>query len=202
MCNICHVPLDTRAAHKASRREALLDAAVTVIRRDGPRVSIEDVAREVGVTRPILYRYFGDRRGLHLAIAERFAVALMAELDRPLSSGSPPREALAATVDTYLAFVERDANVYRFLFRGGLTDEDRAFAHHLADRVAAVIAAGLADAGGDPSVAAAWGHALVGMVHMVGDWWVDARPMSRQRLVEVLVLLAWDGMGAGGRPRP
>lgn len=206
MCNICHVPLETRAesraAHKASRRETLLDAAVTVIRRDGPRVSIEDVAREVGVTRPILYRYFGDRRGLHLALAERFATALMAELDRPLSSGGPPRESFAATVDAYLAFVERDANVYRFLFRGGLTDEDRAFAHHLAGRIAAVIAAGLADAGGDPSVAEAWGHALVGMVHMAGDWWVDARPMPRERLVENLVLLAWDGMGGGGRPRP
>lgn len=202
MCNICHVPVDARAAHKASRREVLLDAAVAVIRRDGPRVAVEDVAREVGVTRPILYRYFGDRRGLHLALAERFASALMVELDRPLSSGGDPRQVLAATVDAYLAFVEADANVYRFLFRGGMTDEDRAFAHHVARRIADVLGDGLAAAGGDPSVAEPWAHALVGMVHMAGDWWVDERPVPRARLVESLVLLAWDGMGAGGRPRP
>jgi AcrR family transcriptional regulator len=202
---MCHVPAPAvpgRAAHKAARREDLIDAAVRVIRRDGPRVSIEDVAREVGVTRPILYRYFGDRRGLHLALAERFAQRLTAELDRPLTSGGPPRDVFAATVDTYLAFLDEDANVYRFLFGGGLGDEDRAFAHHLAHRIAEVMAAGLAAAGGDPSVAEAWGHALVGMVHMAGDWWVDQRPMPRERLVELLVLLGWDGMGGGGRPRP
>jgi AcrR family transcriptional regulator len=200
---MCHVLHASRTAHKAARREDLLDAAVRVIRRDGPGVAVEDVAREVGVSRPILYRYFGDRRGLHLAVSERFATRLMAELDGPLTSGAPPREAFAATVDAYLAFVEADANVYRFLFRdGGFGDEHKAFARHLAGRIAEVVAAGLAAGGGDSSVAEAWAHGLVGMVHLAGDWWVETRPFERQRLVDQLVALAWDGMGTGGLPRP
>lgn len=193
---------DLRAAHKAARREALIDAAVRVVRREGPDLSVEDVAREVGVTRPILYRYFGDRRGLHLAIAQRFAARLVAALDEPLARSGPPRQVFAATVDAYLAFVEDDADVYRFLFRdGGLGEEDRAVARHLAARIAAVMGPGLAAGGGDDTVTEVWSHALVGMVHMAGDWWVETRSMPREQLVEQIVLLAWDGMGAGGRPR-
>jgi AcrR family transcriptional regulator len=193
----------TRVAYKAERRERLLDAAVRVIRRDGAAVAVEDVAREVGVTRPVLYRYFGDRRGLHLAVAERFADQLMAELAGPLSGGGDPRDVFAATVDAYLAFIERDANVYRFLFRdAGLGDEHRAFARRLATRISEVMAEGLAAGGGDPSVAEAWSHGLVGMVHVAGDWWVEERPMTRHALVAQLVSLAWDGMGAGGQGRP
>lgn len=200
---MCHVPISARAEHKAARREELLDAAVRVIRRDGPAVAVEDVAKEVGVTRPILYRYFGDRGGLHLAVAERFATQLMAELEVPLTGTGEPRDVVAATVDAYLAFVERDVHVYRFLFRdGGLGEEQRVFSRHLAARIAAVIATGVAGAGGDPAVAEPWAHGLVGMVHMAGDWWVETRPMPRPRLVEHLVTLAWDGMGAAGLPRP
>ena len=59
------------AARRDARREAFLEAAVTVIRRDGAGASMETMAREAGVTKPILYRVFGDREGLLLALGER-----------------------------------------------------------------------------------------------------------------------------------
>ena len=41
-----------------------------------------------------------------------------------------------------------------------------------------------------------WGHAIVGMVHMAGDWWVDRRTFSREQVVGHLVDLLWDGLGS------
>jgi AcrR family transcriptional regulator len=55
------------------RREALLNAALAVITRDGPAASMDAMAAEAGITKPILYRHFGDRDGLIAAVANPFA---------------------------------------------------------------------------------------------------------------------------------
>ena len=61
------VPLQTRDA----RRESLLAAADLVVQRDGPSASMSAIAAEAGITKPILYRHFGDKSGLYAALAER-----------------------------------------------------------------------------------------------------------------------------------
>src|SRR5436853_6569415 len=104
-----------RAAKRAARRSELLDAASAAIRRDGAGVSMEALAAEAGVTKPILYKHFGDRDGLVAALAERFGGDLVAELEANLARDLPPEQLLRSTVDAYLAFIERDPHVYRFL---------------------------------------------------------------------------------------
>ena len=60
--------LEADAARRDARREEFLAAAITVIRREGAGASMEAIAREAGVTKPILYRVFGDREGLLIAL--------------------------------------------------------------------------------------------------------------------------------------
>src|SRR5918999_1941878 len=79
---------------KHSRRLDLLQAADRAIRRAGPAVSMDDVAAEAGVSRVVLYRYFGDKRGLYQAVAERYVAELMAELRKALRRTSDPRRRL------------------------------------------------------------------------------------------------------------
>src|SRR3954468_5476638 len=95
-----------RIERRATRRAQLLDAAVRAIRRDGPRVSMDAIAAEAGVTKPIVYRHFGDRVGLASALADQFGAALVAELDEALGQDLPPDQLLRATIETYLGFVE------------------------------------------------------------------------------------------------
>jgi AcrR family transcriptional regulator len=54
-------PAPTR---REQRRAELLEAALRVIRRGEGRVAMEDIAVEAGISRPILYRHFGDATGL------------------------------------------------------------------------------------------------------------------------------------------
>lgn len=198
----------SRAEHKASRREEILDAAVAVLRRadrsDGS-LSVEEVAGQLGVTRPIVYRYFGDRRGLALGVAERFAADLMESIDAALADPElAPRELLARTIDAYLAVVEKDANLYRYIFQeaGGLGSEQRGFVQDLAGRIAVVIGERLRAVGADTGPAEPWAFALIGMAHFAGDWWVERRSVTRARLVETLVQLSWDGLAAYAEPGP
>src|SRR5437763_1568648 len=79
-----------RSLRRAERRTELLEAAVRAIRRVGPTVSMDAIAAEAGVTKPIIYRHFGDRVGLASALAEQFGSQLVAELDHALTQDLPP----------------------------------------------------------------------------------------------------------------
>jgi AcrR family transcriptional regulator len=187
-----------------TRREEFVDAAVAVIRRDGPNVSMDRVAAELGVTKPILYRHVGDRRVLARALAARFAEELTTELRRALTSDRPPRDLLVQAIDAYVSFVERDPNVYRFLVRRAAVDDPETgallddFLRHISQEVAVVLGEQLRAVGADSGAAEPWAYGLVGMVQLAGDWWLERRTMPRARLVEYLAALVWSGMAGLG----
>ena len=76
------------------RRAELLDAAERAIRRVGPKASMDEIAAEAGITKPILYSHFGDKAGLVTARAERVATQLNETILRELATpaSSEPRE--------------------------------------------------------------------------------------------------------------
>jgi AcrR family transcriptional regulator len=54
---------------RAERRTQLLEAAIACIRRVGADASMEQIAAEAKVTKPVLYRYFRDKGDLYQAVA-------------------------------------------------------------------------------------------------------------------------------------
>jgi AcrR family transcriptional regulator len=189
---------------RQARREALLDAAVGAIRQHGPHVSMEDLARAAGVTKPILYRHFGHRDGLTAALATRFAHGLEATLQSALAAGNAPRETLEKTIDAYLEFVERDPEVYRFLVHRLIATPAHEelsvgnFLRQVAGQVALVLGEQLRTAGLDSGGAEPLAHGMVGMVHAAGDWWLERQTMPRSRLVQYIVEVLWSGLAGIG----
>jgi AcrR family transcriptional regulator len=188
-----------RVARRQKRRLELLDAAVVAIRREGPAVSMEVIAAEAGVTKPIIYKHFGDRSGLADAIGERFGTELVGALQQALSrTDLEPEELLRSTVDTYLEFVEREPQLYRFMIStvgpgdGGIGQAGLVLA--VGQRVAVVLGEQLRSAGRDSGPAEAWAFGIVGMVHLAGDWWLDRRTLTRERLADYLSSLLWHGL--------
>lgn len=194
-----------RQAQRDARRTVLVEAALEVIRRDGPRASMDRMAAEAGVTKPILYRHFGDRAGLVTAIGEYAFEQVSAALDKALHADVTPRQMVLSTIDAYLQFIESDQAVYRFLVHqagneavdtGSMLNEYIARAGR---QVALVLGEGLRAAGLDSGAAEPWAFGIVGMVHSAGDWWMDRATMPRTRLAEYLTSLIYDGLpGADG----
>jgi AcrR family transcriptional regulator len=184
------------------RRRLLLDAATAVVRAHGPRASMEAMAAAGGVTKPILYRHFGDRRGLVAAIGERFQQELGTAIQAALQSFGQTNDGggvLRATIDAYLSLVERETELYRFLVQQDArtgNEISSAFVARVVEQVAGVIAAGLEAAGRDPGPAELWSVGIVGMVHAAGDWWAQERPeLGRTDVVDGLTELLWNGLG-------
>lgn len=188
---------------RAARKAALVDAAMTAIRAHGPGVSMDEIAAQAGVAKPILYRYFGDRGGLVLAIAERFMAELRTVLRAALALPTgDPRSVLVSSIDAHVGLVQRDPDIYRFIVQRGTEapggpEKLQSFLNQVSAEVAVVLGDALRAAGRDSGLAEPWAVGMVGMVHEVSLWWAERQSMSRARLVDALATLLWSGLAPG-----
>jgi AcrR family transcriptional regulator len=181
-----------------ARREALLAAADLVVQRDGASASMATIAAEAGITKPILYRHFGDKSGLYAALAERHTDRLLDALVDALTAGGAARERVHRTIGTYLSVIEAEPQVYRFLMQSEEASPTRGPVRGFLRRLTELLTAGIAHELGltpDDLRATVWAAGIVGMVQSAGDWWLDSRQCSREELTDQLTDLLWGAYG-------
>jgi AcrR family transcriptional regulator len=189
-------PLPTLAG-RGSRREELIDAADRLIQRDGPAVSMASIAAEAGITKPILYRHFGDKGGLYAALAERHTQRLLLILQDALATGGTTRERVERTIGAYLATIEAEPQVYRFLVHSSefpaaaqAYGQVQSFLRRFSELLALGIASELGLKPGSVR-AETWARGIVGMVQTAGDWWLLTGSPDRDAVVRELTDLLW-----------
>ena len=112
------MPPTTSRLPAAERREQLLDVTKRIVTERGfHAVSIEAVAREAGITRPIVYGHFGDLTGLLEALVERESMRALGQLALvvPTDLGDDPRADLLAGYGGYLEAVAADPDTWRLV---------------------------------------------------------------------------------------
>src|SRR5687768_18621872 len=101
------------------RREQLLDVAKAIVSDDGfHAVSIEAVAREAGITRPIVYGHFRDLPGLLEALVEREGERALAQLEQFLpdvTADGTPLDILLGGLEAYLRAARSDPVTWRLV---------------------------------------------------------------------------------------
>jgi AcrR family transcriptional regulator len=101
----------------SQRREQLLDVTKAIVAARGfHAVSIEAVARDAGVSRPIVYGHFEDLHGLLEALVVRESARALEQLGGVLPSGlDEPRAQLVSALRAYLEAVEADPDTWRLV---------------------------------------------------------------------------------------
>jgi AcrR family transcriptional regulator len=183
------------------RREQLVEATLAAVGRHGAGVGMEEIAAEAGTSKTVVYRHFTDRAELYVAVCNRVASQLLPKLRSAIETGgSHPREMVAAAIETYLAFIEADPELYRFVVHQQTLDRPSSdpidgLSDLVGAQAAAAISVAMQQAGRDPAAAGAWGHGVVGLVRSAADWWLrSGRPMVRTELAAQLTELAWAGL--------
>jgi AcrR family transcriptional regulator len=172
---------------------------------------MDEMAAEAGITKPVLYRYFGDREGLIAAVADRFAADLVERLEGALAAAlrSPGRSSgvvadglIRSAIESYVAFIEEDPALYGFLTQQAAPASPALVAviERIAGSVAAVIRQIFAAEGLDPRPVETWAHGIVGMVHLAGASWARHPEISRDELVSDLVALVARGLTGAAVP--
>ena len=191
--------MSVNAPATRSRRRQLILAADRVIRRRGPNASMDEIAAEAGVTKPILYRHFGHKDGLQRVLVRRYLRAIYRSSEAQLGETNPRRR-IAHAVDAFLLTVEREPEIFRFVRAVATEQQDAASAagaivHRHAESIAQTTRQDLARLGLDVDAAEPWAHGIVGMMQFVASWWLEHPDVPRERLVNQLTTLLWDGFG-------
>jgi AcrR family transcriptional regulator len=181
------------------RRAQLLDVARQLFAERGfEAASIEEIAHRAGVSKPIVYEHFGTKEGIYEVVKDREVQALIAQVTEALV-GDHPRILLEQAATALLTYIETQTDGFRILVRESpVASTTGIFASVIGDiavQVEYILADQFKRRGYNTKLAPLYSHALVGMVALSGQWWLDARKPSRDDVTSHLVNLAWNGLG-------
>lgn len=108
----------------SSSRPAILAASQTLITRDGPGISLSEVAVEAGVSRQAVYLHFGSRAGLLVALVRHMdeEAGIRERLERALAA-EDPIDAFRRFVREWLRFAIEIQPIASTLFAARKGDE-------------------------------------------------------------------------------
>ena len=183
---------------KAQRREQLMDTARAVFVEQGYHsTSMDVIAEQAGVSKPLLYQHFPSKLDLYLAILDSGIERLLATSDSSLKNITDNKLRVNATIRSYLEFVDDPDDAYRLVFESDLTNEPEVrlrMAHldqEVIRRIAAVIKA---DTGLSENQAELLGAGLHGLAQVAATAWLRNLQISRDEATELLSSLAWRGI--------
>jgi AcrR family transcriptional regulator len=189
------------AGHREQRRAELVASAIEAIRAHGPDLGMDAFARHAGVSKPVLYRYFADKSELWQAVGQESAAMLMDVIAPAVAKVRAERDVVTAAIDAYLAYIENDPHLYRFVVHPSGIERGPDLVSDVKDTVASslarIIGDTLREVGLDTGPALPWAYGVVGYVQTAGDWWVrHQQPISRPALSDYLTTLLWGGIAA------
>jgi AcrR family transcriptional regulator len=180
----------------AERRELIIEAAGRAFGDRGYEgARLDEIAGAAGVTKPILYRHFGSKQELYLALLDRHRDDLPTFGERMPTEGSPP-ERLRAVLELWLDYVESHSYAWQMIFRdtgGGVPIE--ASRRELNARAREVLAAIIRELG--PAIPRREVRPLAELMSMgmasVVLWWMETPGVSRGAVLDALTR-AWSAL--------
>ena len=147
------------------RREQLLDVALRLFARKGFKATtMDDIAEQAGVTKPLLYQHFASKRSLYLELVESVAERMLDTVEAATSKARTPREQVEGGFTAYFEMVLANAEAFQLLL-GSDSPGDPGMSRmlrHVEDVLAAAVS-DLIDAGLDDDHRRMLAYAVVGM---------------------------------------
>ena len=189
---------------RAEREAQMLETAHRLFAERGyAAVTMDEVAAAVGVTKPLLYTYFGNKDRLYLACMRPAGDALLDTVVSAIGATSTPTEALRSGIQAFFAFIDADRSAWRVLFdetlpaggevaRGVLEYRER-----LEGLVTAALLEQLPAGRGSRRTraeVAALSAALLGAAEALGRWWLRTGAIPAPEAAELLIATVEPGL--------
>jgi len=183
----------------AERREQLIGIGRATFADLGyAATSVEEIAERAEVSKPIVYEHFGGKEGLYAVVVEREVARLTQLITEGLDGAEHPRDAVQRAADAFLEYIETERDGFRILIRDAPVGASRGslpgLLGDIAKRAEAILQREFTARGHEAATAPLFARALVGMVAMVGQWWLETGEPSRREVAVHLTNLAWGGL--------
>jgi AcrR family transcriptional regulator len=204
---------EDRSSHQTRRRLSRADREQQVLRvaheqfarRGFAAVTMEDIALEVGVKKPLLYAYFGNKDRLYEACMAPAGEALIAAVAQAVQRASTPAETVRLGVIAFFDFVDRDRDAWRVLFdetvpqSGEIAAVVAAYRERLLGMVALATVAVMPPhrRTGSGAVIEATSVMVMAAAEALARWWLRTGAMPARDAANLLIATVEPGLLAG-----
>ena len=194
----------TRGVPRPIREAQILDVAGRVFAARGYHAaSMDEIAAQADVTKPLIYAYFGSKERLYVAYIERAGQEMLARMRAATVPTAPATERLHAGVLEFLHFVDERRDGWQGLYseaaaRGGpLAKEVASLRAEVAKMIKRLLmhstSRGEASAGTAAELDGV-SHAFVGAGESLANWWLAHPELPAERAAELLIALGRAGV--------
>ena len=182
------------------RREQLIAVGRALFASKGfEAVSVEEIAANAKVSKPIVYEHFGGKEGLYAVVVDREMRSLTDALAGSLSdTDAPPRQIVERAALALLTYIEENTEGFQVLVRDSpSTDPAGSFSSLLGDvsvRVEQILSQWFRRQHLPAKGAPYYAQMLVGLTVFTGQYWANQRKVSKEQLAAHIVNLAWHGL--------
>src|SRR5262245_50645893 len=198
----------TRLSRADRMEQTLAVAHVLFAARGYAAVTMDDIAAEVGVTKPLLYNYFGNKERLYVACMEQAGGNLFEAIGESVRPSANPGDLLNDGLRAFFAFLDADRAAWAVLFdetlpqSGEVADRVADYRGRILELVAGTLIAELPErrrAAASTEVEAL-STALMGAAEALARWWLRTEAVSAQEAAELLISTIEPGLRARSAP--
>jgi AcrR family transcriptional regulator len=191
--------------------EQTLEAAHGLFAERGyAAVTMDEIAAAVGVTKPLLYNYFGNKERLYIACMERAGDALIATIAAAVGRTENPGDALGAGVRAFFSFLDSDRAAWAVLFdetlphSGEVFDRVAAYRGQIAELVSGAMLTQLPMRRREAAKVEveALSAALLGAAESLARWWLRTEAIGAAEAAELLISTVEPGLRDRSNPTP
>ncbi len=111
-------PPRRRRMSRADRERQMLDVAERVFGEQGYQAtSMDEIAERCGVSKPMLYEYFGSKDGLLLACISRSKAELLDVTQKAMAGATDPEDVMWRGMVAYFGFIDAHSRSFAMLLR-------------------------------------------------------------------------------------
>ena len=186
---------------RAEREEQILEAASSAFGTRGyPSVNVVDIAARAGISKPLIYGYFGSKDGLYAATCRRAGFRLVSEIGQAMENwGDEPVDRGTAILEAIFTALSEQPHAWNLVFNDSLPVGSESFAaaaeyrRSLIEQAARGIQSSYAQELSDPDDLSALIAVWTAIVSAFVDWWLrnpevpaDAMAARVQRILSAL----------------
>lgn len=184
--------IGTKGVPRAQREEQIVTVAVGEFATHGySGASMVEIARRAGISKPLIYQYFGSKDGLYLACLHAVSSSLLQRLEEAETAVDDTVASRIHPLRAVFEALEPQRDAWRLLFDPAMpgTGEIGAAARDYRARTAQIAASGSARflrARGITSSldASALSAVWMGVVNSLVEWWLEHPRESAQQMTE------------------
>ncbi len=189
-----------RRMPRADREQQMMTVAEAVFAERGyAATSMDEIAERVGVSKPMLYEYFGSKEGLLVACIRQVRVELRDRTAESVIGADTPEEALRRGLVTFFKYTDEHRRSWDLLLRTeaavvgpAAVAEMEAVRQEQTQLHIALFSAYLPDA--TPLELEASAEILVGACERLSVWYVRHDDVTAEEAAEHIMRMTWFGL--------